>query len=177
MARCTDKEFLESELSMGISLDNPAFMQLAKETIAQLNGYGKSILDYGCGVGAYSKAAMEANLEIYAYEKFKAHKEYLKQNLPELKVITKLKQIDILMFIETAEHMTDDEINKIFQQISPKWILFSSTSQRIPEWDEQWGHINIKEQNEWDDFFLNIGYRLHKRTNLPTEWSKMYEKV
>jgi 2-polyprenyl-3-methyl-5-hydroxy-6-metoxy-1,4-benzoquinol methylase len=162
---------------MGISLDNPAFMDLAKNTVAQLNGYGSSILDYGCGVGAYSKAAMEFGFDTYAYEKFKSHKEYLKKNLPELKLVTKLKQVDIFMFIETAEHMTDNQIILIFEQIEPKWILFSSTSQRIPEWDEQWGHINIKDQPEWDDFFLKLGYRLHKHLTLPTEWSKMYEKI
>ena len=176
MGKYTDKQFIDYELANGISLDNPAFMDLAKNTIAQLNGYGTSILDYGCGVGAYSKAAMDFGLDVYAFEKFKAHKEYLKKNLPYLKLITKLKQTDILMLIETAEHMTDDEINKIFQHIEPKWILFSSTSART-DFDEAWGHINVKEQSEWDDFFLRMGYRLHKHLSLPTEWSKMYEKV
>lgn len=175
MAKYTDKEFLDIELKMGVSLDNPQFMDLARNTVAQLNGYGSKILDYGCGVGAYSKAAIEHGFEVYGYDKFKAHKDYLKIHLPELKVTSKLPKTDILMFIETAEHMTDDEIKDIFQHINPIWILFSSTSQRIPEWDEQWGHINIKDQPEWDSFFLNLGYRVHKQVSLPTEWSKIYQ--
>ncbi len=186
MAKCTDKEFLQTELKMGVSLDNPQFMDLGRNTISQLNGYGKTILDYGCGVGAYSKAAIDAGLDIYAFEKFKAHRDYLKEKLPELRVVSKLEHLnskyklnnlDILMFIETAEHMTDNEIRVMFDEINPKWILFSSTSQRIPEWDEQWGHINIKDQPEWDSFFLELGYRLHKHITIPTEWSKIYEKV
>ncbi|MEY4334526.1 MAG: hypothetical protein RLZZ196_3270 [Bacteroidota bacterium] len=175
MAKCTDKEFLETELKMGISLDNPQFMDLARNTVAQLNGYGSKILDYGCGVGAYSKAAIEHGFEVCAFEKFKAHKDYLKIHLPELKIVSKLPKTDILMFIETAEHMTDNQIALIFEQINPIWILFSSTSQRIPEWDEKWGHINIKDQPEWDAFFLNLGYRVHKQVSLPTEWSKIYQ--
>jgi len=60
MAKCTDKEFLQTELQMGISLDNPQFLDLGRNTIAQVNGYGNIILDFGCGVGAYSKAALDA---------------------------------------------------------------------------------------------------------------------
>jgi hypothetical protein len=54
--------------------------------------------------------------------------------------------------------------------------LFSSTSQRIPEWDESWGHINIKEQEEWDIFFAKKGYHIHKRITAPTHYSKIYGK-
>lgn len=176
MAKYTDKQFIEYELANGINLDNPAFMDLAKNTIAQLNGYGASVLDYGCGVGAYSKAAMDFGLDVYAFEKFKAHKEYLKKNLPELKLVTKLPKTDILMFIETAEHMTDDEIKGIFQHINPIWILFSSTSAKT-DFDDKWGHINVKEQKEWDEFFIQIGYRIHKNVSLPTEWSKIYQLI
>jgi len=174
MAKYTDKEFLDIELKMGVSLDNPQFMDLARNTVAQLNGYGASILDYGCGVGAYSKAAIDHGFKVYAFEKFKSHKDYLKKNLTELKLVTKLPKTDILMFIETAEHMTDDEIKGIFQQINPIWILFSSTSQKTAN-DEMWGHINIKEQNEWDDMFFKLGYRIHKQVPLPTQWSKIYQ--
>jgi len=174
MAKYTDKEFLDIELKMGVSLDNPQFMDLARNTVAQLNGYGSKILDYGCGVGAYSKAAIEHGFEVYAFEKFKAHKDYLKIHLPELKIVSKLPKTDILMFIETAEHMTDNQIALIFEQINPIWILFSSTSQKTAN-DEMWGHINVKEQKEWDDFFLQLGYRVHKQVTLPTEWSKIYQ--
>lgn len=174
MAKFTDKEFLEYEMNMGVSLDNPQFMDLARNTVEQLNGYGSKILDYGCGVGAYAKAAMEFGFEVYGYDKFKAHKDYLKIHLPELKVVRKLPKTDILMFIETAEHMTDDEIKEIFQHISPIWILFSSTSTKA-DIDEKWGHINVKEQQEWDDMFFKLGYRIHKQVALPTQWSKIYQ--
>lgn len=176
MAKYTDKQFIEYELAHGISLDNPQFMDLAKNTISQLNGYGSTVIDYGCGVGAYAKAAMDAGYTVEAIEKFKAHKDYLKQNLPELKIISKLKSVDIMLFIEVAEHMTDNQIIGLFDQGQPKWILFSSTPHKS-SFDEEWGHINVKQSNEWDEFFLHIGYRKHKDLTLPTEWAKMYELI
>jgi 2-polyprenyl-3-methyl-5-hydroxy-6-metoxy-1,4-benzoquinol methylase len=175
MAKFTDKEFIEYELKNGISLDNPLFLDLARNTIKQLEGYGKTILDYGCGVGAYSKAAIDLGYDVIAYEKFKSHREYLKNNLPELKV-GEIKSTDILLFIETAEHMTDSEINSIFNKIKPKYILFSSTSTKT-DFDEVWGHINVKEQEEWDKYFFGIGYKINKHLTLPTNWSKIYESI
>ena len=176
MEKFTDKEFLKYELDHGIKLDNPQFMDLAKHTISQLNGYGSTVIDYGCGVGAYAKAAIDYGFQVEAIEKFKAHRDYLKINIPELKIIKKLKDVDIMLFIEVAEHMTDNEIAALFEQGQPKWILFSSTPHKAAN-DEKWGHINIKEQNVWDMFFLTLGYRKHKDLTHPTEWAKMYERI
>ena len=176
MAKYTDKEFLQYELDHGINLDNLQFLDLAKHTIEQLNGYGSTMIDYGCGVGAYAKAAMDYGFKVEAIEKFKAHKDYLKIKLPELKIISKLKSVDIMLFIEVAEHMTDNQIIGLFDQGQPKWILFSSTPYKT-SFDDEWGHINIKQPLEWDDLFLKIGYRKHKDLTLPTEWSKIYQLI
>lgn len=176
MGKYTDKEFLKVELDRGISLENLQFLDLAKNTIAQLNGYGTTVIDYGCGVGAYAKAAMDYGFKVEAIEKFKAHRDYLKQRLPELKIINKLKNVDIMLFIEVAEHMTDNEIFALFEQATPIWILFSSTPHKSAN-DEQWGHINIKQPQEWDAFFATVGYRKHKDLTLPTEWSKIYQLI
>jgi len=175
MEKYTDKQFIEFELSNGISLDNPFFIELATNSINQLKGYGQTILDYGCGVGAYSKAAMDLGFDVIAYEKFKSHKKYLKEKLPQLKLVQP-KTTDILVFIETAEHMTDKEIDSLFNKINPKYILFSSTSERTG-FDLEWGHINVKEQIEWDNFFISIGYKINKQLPLPTNWSKIYESI
>ena len=81
-----------------------------------------------------------------------------------------------MLFIEVAEHMTDNELFALFEQGQPKWILFSSTSQKTAN-DEQRGHINIKQPQEWDAFFATVGYRKHKDLTLPTEWSKIYQLI
>ena len=172
----TEKEFLEAELSMGISFDNPMFRSLAFNTAQQVLGLGKSILDYGAGTGVYADAFHQAGFDVVIWEKFEPHREYIKEKAPHLKIIDKPITTDIMAFIEVAEHMTDKELNALFKKISPNYILFSSTSQRIPEWDESWGHINIKEQEEWDVFFAEKGYNIYKHITAPTHYSKIYGK-
>ncbi len=172
----TDKEFLKAELDMGISFDNPMFKSLAYHTAEQMKGLGTSVLDYGAGTGVYADAFHQAGFNVVIWEKFEAHKEYISQKAPHLTIIDKPITTDIMAFIEVAEHMTDKELNALFKKIKPNYILFSSTSQRIPEWDESWGHINIKEQEEWDVFFAEKGYTIYKKVAMPTQWSKIYGK-
>jgi hypothetical protein len=100
----------------------------------------------------------------------------MKQNVAYVEIVDKPITTDLLNFIETAEHMTDKELDYLFSKIEPNYILFSSTSQRVPGFDEQWGHINIKEQNEWDSYFKTKGYSKIKDLSLPTTWSKLYGK-
>jgi hypothetical protein len=99
----------------------------------------------------------------------------MKIRVPHIEILGKPITTDLLAFIETAEHMTDKELDALFKQIQPSYILFSSTSQRT-ENDEAWGHINIKEQSEWDAYFLNKGYQLIRPLAYPTNWSKLYGK-
>ena len=171
------KEFLRVELENGIGFHNPAFVNLARVTANQLADLEvKTILDYGAGTGVYSKAYMDAGYDVVAFELFKEHRDYIKAKAPEIKLIKKPKTTDLLSFIETAEHMTDEELDTLLTSIEPKYILFSSTSERIPDFDEDWGHINIKEQIEWDAFFAEYGYTKLRGTNKPTAWAKIYIK-
>ena len=176
MAKVTDKEFLETELKMGISFDNPNFINLARNTAEQVKSLGHSLLDYGAGTGVYADAFHKAGFEVFIYEIFEAHIKYIKDKAPHLKIIDKPITTDVMAFIEVAEHMTDKELNALFKKIKPNYILFSSTSERKPGWDESWGHINIKEQHEWDAFFSEKGYNKIKDLSLPTTWSKLYGK-
>jgi 2-polyprenyl-3-methyl-5-hydroxy-6-metoxy-1,4-benzoquinol methylase len=171
----TEKEFLETELSMGISFDNPSFKSLAFNSAQQVLGLGHTLLDYGAGTGVYADAFHQSGFEVVIWEKFDAHKEYISQKAPHLKIIDKPITTDIMAFIEVAEHMTDKELNALFKKIKPNYILFSSTSEKTDN-DEAWGHINVKQQEEWDQFFLDKGYSIYKQVGLPTQWSKIYGK-
>ena len=173
----TDKEFLEYELNNGIGMHNDFFKDLARNTVEQIKDLPiKSVLDYGAGTGVYSDAYFKAGYEIVAFEIFKSHREYMKQNVAYVEIVDNPITTDLLNFIETAEHMTDKELDYLFSKIEPKYILFSSTSQRVPGFDESWGHINIKEQTEWDSFYKSKGYTKIKDLSLPTTWSKLYGK-
>jgi hypothetical protein len=174
----SNADFLKIELENGIGFHNPSFVTLASETIKQIKELPiKSVLDYGAGTGVYSQAYLNEGYEVFAFELFKEHKDYINLNAPNVSLIDKPITTDLLNFIETAEHMTNAQLNKLMNSISPKYILFSSTSQRVPEFDEQWGHINVKEQSEWDLFFEKFGYKKTKDLPYPTSWSKLYTKV
>lgn len=171
----SDEAFLKAEIDAGIHLDNPSFIALANTLITKVSGLPiKTVLDYGCGTGAYAKAFM-AQYDVVAWEKFDAHKRYLAEKLPSLKVLDEPITTDLMLFIEVAEHMTDKELDKLFKQIQPEYVYFSSTSERTP-FDAAWGHINVKEQSEWVTFFQNKEYTLIQEPGTPTTWSKLFKK-
>ena len=167
--------FLKSELDAGIHHNNGAFVHLCHATANAVKGLGiQTVMDYGCGTGVYSYAFMNEGFNVVAWEKFKAHKDYIAEKLQQIKIIDEPVTTDLMLFIEVAEHMTDKELDKLFKKIQPKYILFSSTSERTA-WDLAWGHINVKEQSEWVKLFESKGYSLVKETNVPTEWSKLFQ--
>jgi len=172
----TDKEFLEAELAMGVSPLNPAFNELCKLTVKAVEKEVefKTVLDYGCGVGAYAEQFRLAGYEVSGWEKFNAHKEFIKENLPKLTIVDKPITTDLMVFIEVAEHMTDKELKALFKKISPAHILFSSTSE-VTKNDIEWGHINIKQQTEWVEFFELLGYEFVKDMTYPTAWAKLFK--
>lgn len=171
----SDKEFLETEIKMGVSLDNPQFVELGRATAAQMGEYTDihTVLDYGAGVGAYSDGFHKEGFQVYAYEHFEAHRNYIRQRLPHIDLVNAPLTTDLLAWIETAEHMTDKEIDTLLKTIDPRYILFSSTSERT-ENDEAWGHINIKTQEEWLKLMDRYGYRMLKEMPLPTSWTKLF---
>lgn len=171
----SDKEFLETELKMGISYDNPLFVVLCKNTATQMKEYSiNSVLDFGAGTGIYSYAYHELGFDVKVFEIWDAHKEYIKEKFPYLEIVDEPITTDLMNFIEVAEHMTDKELNALFKKIKPTYILFSSTSQRT-ENDEMWGHINIKSQEDWIKFFAKKGYQLEKEFFIPTSYTKLFK--
>jgi 2-polyprenyl-3-methyl-5-hydroxy-6-metoxy-1,4-benzoquinol methylase len=173
----TDKDFLQAELEMGIGFHNPSFVELCNstaESIADMKGV-KTILDYGGGTGVYTKAFLDKGYKVWYFDIWESHSKYAKENIPNLKVCRKaLPEVDMLLLIEVAEHMSDTELWYLFnKQVQPEYILFSSTSNRTSS-DEEWGHINIKEQSEWIEFFDKIGYKVYRDATLPTSWSKIF---
>lgn len=170
-----DKDFLDWELKNGIGFHNPGFKELAKSTVRQLAELDYlTVFDYGCGTGVYADAFQKVGKAVAVWDLFPAHLEYVKKNAPELVIAKRPFTTDLLLWIEVAEHMTDVEIDNLLSKINPKYILFSSTSKRT-EWDENWGHINIKEQADWIQLFSRYGYKLKRELSAPTAWAKLFE--
>jgi 2-polyprenyl-3-methyl-5-hydroxy-6-metoxy-1,4-benzoquinol methylase len=167
------EEFLKTELNMGISADNPEFINLANVTVGQLTIDYTSVLDYGAGTGVYADAFQRAGKMIKVYELWQPHKDYISEKFPNLEIVAKPCTTDLLVWIEVAEHMTDKEIDSLFKKIKPKHILFSSTPNKT-QWDAEWGHINIKDHQGWIDTLSKYRYTLQQDLSYPTPWSKLF---
>lgn len=174
----SEQQFLETELANGISLDNPVFVNLGRATAAQMRAFQdiRSVLDFGAGVGVYAEGFHREGFDIFAYEHFAVHRAYIRERLPHIRLVDTPCTTDLLAWIETAEHMTDVEIDRLLKSVSPAYILFSSTSQRT-EQDELWGHINVKEQHEWVRHLEAYGYTYYMDMPFPTSWTKLFIRV
>jgi hypothetical protein len=179
----TQEEFLKAELEMNLTMDNPDFVALAESVSDYVNNnYGfYSLIDYGCGTGVYAEIARKKqffriDVEVYALDIFKPHRDYCKKQYPLLKVIARPVKADLMYFIEVAEHMTDQEIERALKSIDPNYVLFSSTPNKT-DWDLDWGHINIKQEPEWVELFKGLGYKVIDKPQTPTLWALMFQKI
>lgn len=170
----TPEQFLKTELSIGVSADNPDFIRLAEHTeqmITKLDLPVLTVLDYGAGTGVYADAFRRAWYDVKVYEMWEPHRAYIAEKFPELVLVDKPVTTDLMLFIEVAEHMTDKEIRALFKKIRPAYILFSSTPFQS-ENDEAWGHINVKHTGQWLGFFDRLGYEPHMAdVGFPTAWA------
>jgi 2-polyprenyl-3-methyl-5-hydroxy-6-metoxy-1,4-benzoquinol methylase len=175
--KLTEEEFLKIELEGGIGFHNPEFVaDRDKDAQMMINYKDMKAIDYGCGTGVYAERFRKAGFDIVAQDVSKAHRDYIKNNCPDLKVIAEPIKKDLMLFIEVAEHMTDEEITKAIEAINPKIILFSSTSENTDH-DEIWGHVNVKPQTEWIAFWESMGYKVIDEPKNPTKWTKLLEKM
>lgn len=174
----TEQEFLRAEVEdMNLTMRNKAFVNLAKSVAEYCKKFdAKNVIDYGCGTGVYSEVMRQEGFDIMALDVFKSHRDYCKEQYPDLKVIAKPKPAELMLFIEVAEHMTDEEIVKAIDAIEPRLIVFSSTPHKTPN-DEEWGHINIKQEPEWIEFWDTLAYKVIERPQTPTGWTLMLEKI
>jgi len=175
--KLTDKEFLKKEIELAISPDNPEFVTLAELTVEQIKHLKNlKTIDFGAGVGVYSEQLRKAGFDVTPQDISKAHRDFIKKNYPDLNPVARPVKADLMIYIEVAEHQTDEEIIKTIEKISPKVILFSSTP-HFSEIDTEWNHINIKSEDEWLNFFADLGYKKEKSLNYPTPWAMLLKKI
>ncbi len=184
----TDKECFDHELSIGVDLDNQTYTELFKSTakeILQITG-AKTFLDCGGGVGAYTQAMLEHNVECTYVDLSKIHGEYVTRKITRndnstLQVFIKdfttqqWKTFDLVASIEVMEHITDEKLIPFLTNLKCKYFHFSSTPDKT-DFDEKWGHINIKSEKEWVALFENCGFKFDRTISLPTSWSLLFTK-
>jgi 2-polyprenyl-3-methyl-5-hydroxy-6-metoxy-1,4-benzoquinol methylase len=174
----SEEEFLKAEIeTLNLTMNNELFVGLAKSVANYCKKFDpSSVIDYGCGTGVYSEVMRQEGFNIMALDVFKSHRDYCKEQYSELKVIARPKAAEMMLFIEVAEHMTDQEIKNAIDVIEPEMILFSSTPHTTTN-DAEWGHINIKQEEEWIAFWKVLGYKVLEKPSTPTTWTLMLEKI
>ena len=181
----TDKEFFDYEVEHGRTPDHPDYLALHAATADLIAKYKpRRVLEIGPGAGTILECLAQKGIYAAGIDSNRFHRDYFIRRNPSLADRYglldhkfDLGSFDFVASIEVFEHMTDALIHEYMKQLKPRYFLFSSTPhQSTPEFDEQWGHINLKPEPEWIRFFSKYGYVLKKKMNLPTEWALLFKR-
>jgi 2-polyprenyl-3-methyl-5-hydroxy-6-metoxy-1,4-benzoquinol methylase len=178
MSRVSDKEFFDIEVQNGITPENPDYYNLMDATADIIIKYSKDIIEIGAGMGTLGECLQNKGINYYGIEPNKYHQRFAKKRGVKLNGIAKYpNHCEMVVSIEVMEHLTDEQIKDYMNNINCQYFLFSSTPYfTTPEQDEAWGHINIKSEEKWIEFFAQFGFSLEKKLTLPTEWSLLFRK-
>jgi 2-polyprenyl-3-methyl-5-hydroxy-6-metoxy-1,4-benzoquinol methylase len=184
-----DQDCFDTELNAGIHLDNESYVNLFKQTaeeIVKITG-AKTFLDCGGGMGAYTKAMLEQGLDCTYVDLNQHHVDYVGHRLnpshdgQTLNIyqndFTKqtFKKFDLVASIEVMEHITDAQLIPFLTKLKCDYFHFSSTP-HTTGYDAEWGHINIKSEEEWVALFEKCGFIFWQRLSHPTSWSLLFTK-
>jgi 2-polyprenyl-3-methyl-5-hydroxy-6-metoxy-1,4-benzoquinol methylase len=184
-----DVKCFNHENDLGINLENESYVELFRNTakeIAKITG-AKTFLDCGGGMGAYTKTMLEEGVDCTYVDLNQHHVDYVEKRLKTIhegqslqifqKDFTKqkFKKFDLVASIEVMEHITDEKLIPFLTNMKCKYFHFSSTP-HTTDYDEEWGHINIKSEGEWISLFEQCGFKLDRKMSFPTSWSLLFAK-
>jgi len=184
-----DTKCFNHENDLGINLDNDSYVNLFKETAKEIVKItkGKTFLDCGGGMGAYTLAMLEQGLDCTYVDLSNNHVEYVAKRLKPihdnqtLQIYEKdfttqtFKKFDLIASIEVMEHIEDKKLIPFLTNLKCDYFHFSSTP-HTTDYDAEWGHINIKSEEQWILLFTQCGFELHSRITHPTSWSLLFTK-
>jgi len=157
-----------------------------------------SVFEFGSGLGFFLSACQRIGLynfigyDINPYERdFAISKGIEPSKYILAKWVTKYQQgryklqikgkYDAIYSTEVFEHMTDAEIKKvmpILYKACKKYFYFTSTpnASADPAWDIEWGHINIKQKDEWIALFKKHGFDYLQDATDVCSWGLLFKK-
>jgi hypothetical protein len=186
-----DKFFYEKSVELGFTTTNyQSLVNLHVNGVQCLKTMGcKSVFEFGSGLGFFLSACINNNLyeymgyDINIYEREFAISKGVKPDrylLPNGKFKVKGKY-DAIYSTEVFEHIFDEELKLILPELSKactKYFYFTSTPNRTtPEWDAEWGHINLKSKDEWIEMFEQHNFKFHCDEKSVTSWGMIFKKV
>lgn len=199
--RFTDKQFFDWEIEHGLypGGSNKGFYEVHKKLAEFINGYfntnaPRTHLDLGGGNSPLTKILQDLEWDAVLIEQNKYSIDLQKNNGVFSKNIfnddfTKMELTPFVFVtsIEVFEHIEDDNLLPFIAKLSTycEYFIFSSTPHKdTPEFDEQWGHVNIKPTDEWIRIFTEAGFELLKEETeylqkncIPTTWVLMFKSL
>jgi SAM-dependent methyltransferase len=184
-----NKFFFDKSVELGFTTrDYESLVNLHTNGARTLQIMGcKSVFEFGSGLGFFLSACQRIGLynhvgyDINPYERDFAISKGIN---PVRYLLGKLKiqgKYDAIYSTEVFEHITDVELNKvmpILYKACNKYFYFTSTphASADPAWDIEWGHINIKQKEEWIALFKRHGFDYMRDANEVTSWGLLFVK-
>ena len=186
-----NKFFFDKSVELGFTTrDYESLVNLHTNGARTLQIMGcKSVFEFGSGLGFFLSACQRIGLynhvgyDINPYERdFAISKgidpgRYLLGDFARLKI----GKYDAIYSTEIFEHMVDGELNAVLPKLYKacnKYFYFTSTpfTSTIPEWDIEWGHINIKQKDEWIALFKSHGFDYLQDATDVCSWGLLFKK-
>ena len=195
-----NKFFFDKSVELGFTTrDYESLVNLHTNGARTLQIMGcTSVFEFGSGLGFFLSACQRIGLynhvgyDINPYERdFAISKgidpgRYLIGKWVEKYLLGKYElkthgSYDAIYSTEVFEHMTDAELKKvmpILYKACNKYFYFTSTpfTSTIPEWDIEWGHINIKQKDEWITLFKKHGFDYMQDATDVCSWGLLFVK-
>ena len=184
-----NKFFFDKSVELGFTTrDYESLVNLHTNGARTLQIMGcTSVFEFGSGLGFFLSACQRIGLykhvgyDINPYERDFAISKGID---PGRYLIGKFKthgSYDAIYSTEVFEHMTDAELKKvmpILYKACNKYFYFTSTpnTSADPAWDIEWGHINIKQKDEWIALFKKHGFDYMRDANEVTSWGLLFVK-
>lgn len=188
----TDKQFFDFHITHGWIMDNPLWEKgqndMADYFINKFSNLEK-VIDLGCGSGSQVEVLNKKGIPTWGIDMNKYNKEYFLNRNPNLKdkyiwgdLVKKQipGEFNLALCIEVFEHMEDDDIMKVLKYWHNKvdYFVFSSTPfADTPEFDIQWGHINVKQKDHWIKLFKHMKYFYIEDLEYPCSWAMLFKPL
>ena len=195
-----NKFFFDKSVELGFTTrDYESLVNLHTNGARTLQIMGcKSVFEFGSGLGFFLSACQRIGLynhvgyDINPYERDFAISKEIEPNRYLLgKWVTiyqqgryKLKikeKYDAIYSTEVFEHMTDTQISfvmPILYKACNKYFYFTSTphASADPAFDIEWGHINLKQKDEWITLFKSHGFDYLQDATDVCSWGLLFVK-
>jgi cyclopropane fatty-acyl-phospholipid synthase-like methyltransferase len=131
-----------------------------------------TILDYGCAVGFLTKALSDLGYKAVGFDI--SEWATTKAKSRGVSIIENPKgSFDCAFYLDVLEHMTDDQILKVFKNVKSKSSIIripcstdGGKTYHLNVSNQDKTHINCKTKEEWKIFFYSLGVKtiLHLNT-------------